>query len=236
MIKSIRCLFEYNLKFDRFKSEYNENLLLEQKLYFINQAQFKIFRNKIDNFTEKTSKYRTELRFFEEKEHRLELVEKLDTYSIYKLPENYYKILRQRCVQSKEGCGEKDIKLFFFETDDLNNALSNPYWKPSFEWGQGICDEGNKGLYIWTDSSADIEEVIIDYYRKPAEIHAPSLHHNKEYVSWDGELITKDSGLELEENLNEIINLAILDTRASFGDVKDYELQLSKIFNTEKIN
>lgn len=236
MAKSIRCVFEYDLKFDRFKSEYNKNLRLEDKLYFLNEALDTIFRRKVNKFSEASSQYKNELRFFEVKEYELELLKKESKYSIYKLPSNFYKLLRQKTIQSKEDCGKKDIELILFDTDDLNKALKNPFWKPSFEWEHSICDEGSEGLYVWHDTESNLESVIVDYYRRPDEIHAPSLHPNKKYISWNGEVITKDTKLELENNLSNVVDLAILNTRASLGDVKDYELQLNKILNTEKIN
>lgn len=236
MIKSVRSLYEYDLKFNRFKSEYNENLRLEDKLYFISQAQDTIFRNKVDRSTERNSKYRNELRYLEVKEYELEKLKSFKSYSIYKIPDNFYKFLRQRSIQNRENCSRKEVELLFFETDDLNAALKNPFWKPSFQWEHGICDEGSEGLYVWHEEGVEVEKVIVDYYRRPIEVHAPSLHPNKKYESWNGEIITKDTFIELENNLNDIINLAILNTKASLGDVKDYELQLSNILNTEKIN
>lgn len=234
MIPSSRLIYEFDRRFDKFKSEYNKNLRLEDKLSILNEAQTMLFKGRAKQ-AEKNSEFRDSMRYLEEKEVALEFEDK-GSFSIAKLPNDYYKLLRKRLIASKVDCEEKELVLVILDTNDLNFARKSPFFKSSFEWEHCLCDEGSKGLYIFHEGDFDIKSVLIDYYRRPLEIHCPSMSSKKEYVSWDGKLIRKDQGAELEDNLEEIINIAILIARADLGDVQDYKTKLDQIINVEKLN
>lgn len=237
MIPAKRSIIEFDRKFDRFVGEDNRRLRIEDKLGVINEALEIYFENRV-KLAETNSMVRNDLRALEEKEIILDLVKSQSKFSIYKIPDNSYKILRQRALVEKEPCGKKEIPLIIFQTDDLDNARKSPYWKSSYQWEHALADEGSKGLYVWHENDFRINEVIVDYYRKPNEIHAPSMTSNLEYEDWNGIIRRKDQGLELDDTYShrKIIDIAVLIARADLGDVRDFEIQLNKILNVEKLN
>ncbi len=237
MIPASRLLIDFDEKFDRFSNESNRRLRIEDKDSIINEALEIYFENKVAK-AETDSKVRQELRPLEEKEIKLVKLEDGDTFSIFKIPKNSYKILRARAIVEKEGCGQKEIPLIMFQTDDLNNGRKSPYWKSSYQWEHSLADEGSKGLYVWHENDFKIEYIIVDYYRKPLEIHFPSMSANKEYIDRNGVRQTKDQGLELSNMYarRHIIDIADLIGRANLGDTRDYEIKLNKIINVEKLN
>lgn len=237
MIPAKRSIIEFDRKFDRFVGEENRRLRIEDKLAVINEALEIYFENRV-KLTETNSMVRNDLRALEEKEIELELLVYKSKYSIYTIPDNSYKFLRNRAVVSKEECGQKEIPLIIFQTDDLDNARKSPYWRSSFQWEHALADEGSKGFYVWHEDDFKIENIIVDYYRKPKEIHVPSMSSNLEYEDWNGVLRTKDQGLELDDTYShrKIIDIAVLIARADLGDVRDFEIQLNKILNVEKLN
>lgn len=237
MIPAKRSIIEFDRKFDRFVGEDNRRLRIEDKLGVINEALEIYFENRV-KVAETNSQVRNDLRILENKEIELELFKKTKAYSIYSIPKDSYSILRQRALVSKDHCGEKEIPLILFQTDDLDNARKSPYWKSSYQWEHALADEGSKGLYVWHENDFNIESVIIDYYRKPGEIHAPSMSSELQYEDWNGLIQTKDQGLELSDTYShrKIIDIAVLIARADLGDVRDFEIQLNKILNVEKIN
>lgn len=237
MIPARRSIIDFDIGYDRFVGEESRRLRLEDKLKVINDALEIYFENKV-KIAEVNSSVRNDLRALEEKEVSLKLVKKLPKYNIYQIPESSYKILRQRAVAFKKHCEPKEIPLIMFQTDDLDNGRKSPFWKSSYEWEHALADEGSKGLYIWHEGDFEIREVIVDYYRKPQEIHAPSMKDAQEYEDWNGVLRKKDQGLELSDTYahRKIIDIAVLIARANIGDVRDFEIQLNKILNVEKLN
>ncbi len=237
MVPAKRSIIEFDRKFDRFVGEDNRRMRIEDKLAVINEALEIYFENKV-RLAETSSKVRNDLRSLEIKEFELKLDKPGKSYDIYKIPEDSYQILRQRAVVEKADCGEKEIPLIMFQTDDLDNARLSPYWKSSYQWEHALADEGSKGLYVWHEGDFKTNSVLVDYYRKPKEIHAPSMISAGEYEDWNGIVRTRDQGLELDDTYSHrrVIDIAVLIARADLGDVRDFEIQLNKILNVEKLN
>ncbi len=237
MITARRSIVDFDRKYDRFVGQANRRLRQEDKLAVINEALEIYFENRV-KVAETDSKVRDDLRVLEMKEVKIPLVISEENFNVYEIPAESYRVLRKRVVASKEDCGEKDIPLIMFQTDDIDNARNSPYWRSSFQWEHAISDEGSKGLYVWHEGDFKIVKTIIDYYRKPKEIHAPSMTSEKKYEDWNGIIREKDQGLELTDTYShrKIIDIAVLIARANVGDVRDFDIQLNKILNVEKIN
>ena len=235
MIPASRLVIDFDRRFDRFLSQDNQRLRLEDKLAVINEAIEIYFENKV-KIAETNSSVRNILRSLEEKEVSLKNLRDEKHYTIFEIPEKSYTILRQRALVSKEHCGTKEIPVLMFQSDDINNARKSPYWKSSYQWEHAIADEGAKGLYVWHEGDFKIDELIVDYYRRPQEVHAPSMKEEKFYIDWNGKKQTKDQGLELRDYAyKDIGDIASLIYKANIGDASDYEIQLSKILNVENI-
>ena len=174
MITARRSIVDFDRKYDRFVGQANRRLRQEDKLAVINEALEIYFENRV-KVAETDSKVRDDLRVLEMKEVKIPLVISEENFNVYEIPAESYRVLRKRVVASKEDCGEKDIPLIMFQTDDIDNARNSPYWRSSFQWEHAISDEGSKGLYVWHEGDFKIVKTIIDYYRKPKEIHAPSM-------------------------------------------------------------
>lgn len=237
MINARRSIIEFDRKFDRFVSEDNRRLRIEDKLSVINEALEIYFENRV-KVAETDSSVRNDLRILEKKEIELGLIKNGENYNIYEIPKESFKIIRQRVLADKHNCEVKEFPIIIFQSDDLDQARNSPYWRSSFQWEHAIGDEGSDGLYVWHENDFKIKKVFVDYYRKPQEIHAPSMAANKMYEDWNGKLRKKDQGLELDDTYShrKIIDIAVLISRANIGDVKDFEIQLNKILNVEKLN
>lgn len=237
MVPAKASLIQFNAGYDRLVSRSEQRLSTEDKAMIINQALEIYIENRV-SLAELNSEIRNSLRPLEEKEISLKKLKDTKNYSIFEIPKDSYKILRRRIEAEKKGCGVKEFPVRIFQTDDLDDARRSPYWKSSFEWEHALADEGSKGLYIWHENLFDINELIVDYYRKPKPIHFPSMAPGQEYIDWNGKKITKDQGLELDVMFDhrKIIDIAILIAKSYVGDVNDFQIQLNKILNVEKIN
>lgn len=234
-IPTKRLVYEFDRKFDRFRSELKKNLRLVDKLNILNEAQMILFEKKA-KLAEVNDEVRNSLAPFEEKEVKLKIIEKKPNFVVAELPKNFYKRLRQKAVCSKDcDTPKKTIPIVIFKSDKLEAALKNPFWKPSYEWEMVLGDEGSKGLYIWHSNEFDIDEVYIDYLRKPDELQEPSLSEKGEYEDWNGVIRKKVVNCEFSTNFDhrKIVDIGILLARADMGDNRDFQTSLAAIMNTE---
>lgn len=236
MIKTSRLVVDFDRKFERFTSESGRTFRLEDKLAVINEALIVYFENNV-RIAETDSEIRNNLRVLEKKEISLKKLKTTKDYTIFEIPDESYKILRQRIVASRKDCGIKEFPAITFQTDDLNNARLNPFWKSSFAWEHALADEGSDGMFIWHDDEFVTEQLIVDYYKKPQELHAPSMHVDKQYEDWNGIIRTKDQDLELSDTYShkKIIDISILLGKSIIGDIHDFDIKLKEILSTEKI-
>ncbi len=236
MIKTKRLVVEFDRRFDRFSSDYKKNLRIEDKVSVLNEAQSKIFENRV-SVAETNSEIRNDLRTFELKNTSLTKLRVEKDFSVFVLPPNLYKMLRVKCVAFKEGCGSKEIPVTIFQTDDLEQALTDDFWKPSFEWENIIGDEGSEGFYVWHQDSCRIDKVIIDYYRFPQELECASMSPTGMYRNADDTLIDFDADCEFDKTFlwQSIVDLAVLIARGDIGDQRDYQIQKDKYLLKDKI-
>lgn len=237
MIKARRSVIDFDRKFDRHKSEIKKNIRLEYKLSYINDAQEIIFENRVD-LAETNSAVRNDLRVFEEKKVELSLLRNDGECSVYKFPDKFFRMLRHSALIEKEGCGTKIVPIIMFQMDDLDMARNSVFWRSSFEWEHLLGDEGKEGLYLWHEGDFTVKKVFIDYYRRPQEIHAPSMHSEKQYEDWNGIIRTKDQDCEFVGTFlyRKIIDMAKLLALSDLGDVPDYNIKYNSIIQTEKLN
>lgn len=237
MIKTTQLIYEFDLRYNRLQSTFDQSIRLEDKLAIINQALRLVYRHYI-KYAEVSSDFRDTLKPLEVKEYELEKVKETANYSVFQPHKDQYKQLRIRVVAEKEGCGKKTIPVIIFQTDDLDNSLLSSFWKPDYAWEIVIGDEGSEGYYLWHNNDFRIVSAICDFYRKHSELHCPSLSEKGYYIDWNGVKQTKDVDLELDRTFvfDNIIDVAILIARSIKGDERDFELQLNKILSTEKIN
>jgi hypothetical protein len=233
-IKTSRLIVEFDRRFDRFAGQNKAKVRLEHKLSLLNEAVQIFFENRV-KLAEINSTVREELRPLEEKERKLKIKKHLPEMTIAEYPKDYFQILRATALISREGCPKKIVPVIKMATDDLSRALKNANWRSSFEWEHLIGDEGKEGLYLYHGGDFTVEEVYSDYYRKPAELHAPSMTTKKEYEDWNGVIQKKDVDLELDNTFayRKIVDIAVLLARTDIGDQKEMQMQLNKILQIE---
>lgn len=227
MISAKRLVNEFDRKFDRFDGQYKKTLRLEHKLAILNEALMTYFNNRV-RIAETNAQVREDLRPLEVKEKELKIRIRKDEYDIAENPKDSYMILRRKVVAKREGCKPKELPVYLFQTNDLNNALKNPFWRSSFEWEQIIGDEGSGGLYLWHNKEFDIDRVFVDYYKTPAFIKCASCTVNGQYEDLDGNIVKTDVGIIFDSTvvMNDIIDIAVLIARRDLGDSTDYATAL----------
>lgn len=217
---------------------------LSEIIGFVNDAQEIVFRSMVRQ-AEKNPQIREDLRPFEVKCVCVDCDKKDDKICIAKLPDNLYQRLNQKAVAcDPECCGdlEKDIIIRINQSDDINESRQNPFRKADFAYEQLNGDEGSEGLYVYHEGEMEIKKVCFDYYRKPNEIHAPSLAQDcdgdQKYYDYCGRVIDTDSDFEVDCRFLDgtVVNLAVALQKLAGGDItlNEYQTQLQALlaFNT----
>jgi hypothetical protein len=158
-----------------------------------------------------------------------------------KLPENYLFAVRLQATSSKGSCGHKKCVCVPTQHDDLSDALKNPYYEPSFEWGEVPVVYGTTGdtvadsnkVFGYTDGTFSISEFVLDYLRMPKRIAFPSGTPGQTYNYPDGTAVSVDQDCELPAHThNEIVDLAV---QIAAGNLESpgYQFKVGKVMQNE---
>lgn len=230
MLSAREVVYAFRQQYDRYDGKRSPSLDIRSQCYHINQAITVFIENTI-KYTEIDSIHRENIRVLEIKEKSLSKFFEGDGYYVFSYPENHFKTLRRTVYASRSGCGNKRFPPILSQTDDLSIMLDNIYWKPNFGWEQAICDEGEKGLYVWTDKDFEITDLKVDYYRNHIVFDCPSLADNGKYLrGGDTYVVTDDTQLELPDRcLNKIIQIAVLLAQTNQGDEREMQARIKLI-------
>jgi len=240
-ISAAKLVYDFNRKLQALISNQAREVSLVDTIALLNEAQERWFENRVLK-EEVDSLVRNDLRPFELKRHKLNCSNVDDVVCFAPYPANLYKKKNQTAICTKDCCPDitKEIIIRIVQSDDLNEARKNPYRKADFYFEQLIGDEAGKGLYVYHEGEMDIEHLIIDYYRKPNPIHAPSLSQcpDGNYYDYDGVIINKDSDFEVDTTFaaNKVVDIAVLMALRDLNRIDSYQAQLNKILQTETLH
>lgn len=111
----------------------------------------------------------------------------------------YLQLTGLRCKISKTGCLDKVIGLTSTKENELDFVLTDPNYKPDYNWGKAYFTEGQSfdgsaegSLFIYTADAFTILEVYPTYYRKPIEVFFGG------YDSLNGTYLAADTPIDCE--------------------------------------
>tara|TARA_R110000787_G_scaffold279645_1_gene389859 strand:- start:8631 stop:9377 length:747 start_codon:yes stop_codon:yes gene_type:complete len=148
------------------------------------------------------------------------------------LPADYMFMLRVEAVALKLTCGQKNLTCRVTQHDDLSNTLSDPYYTPSYEWGEIPIVFGTETsaavdadtMFGYHDGSFSIINYLLDYLRTPKRIAFPSGVTGGSYNYPGAVAVAANQDCELAEHThNEIVDLAV---QIAAGDVEHPGLQI----------
>lgn len=235
MVTAQQLVYEFKRRLHHRNSSYSKALLIEDICSYLTEGLMTYYKNRVI-MAEASPLIQSDLRPYEIKEVELSFTNK-DKYVIAEYKKDHYQLIRKRILATKEGCEPAELDVRVYQSNDVNHSLSNEMLRPSFEWRETVADEGEEGLYIWHNNEFTIQKVIVDYYKKPEDIHAPSLKAEGEhYVSWDGTIKVEDTVLEMPTYaFKDIADIAVLIALRDIGDMKDFQTQLRKILDVSQI-
>ena len=237
-IKATRFHTSFLEKANHSNSEYLQRLDTAQRDLLFNEA-LDIVIEALVKRTEIDSEVRNHLRLLEKKRVELNKVDSNEEFDVFAYPDGFYKRLRQEAIASKECCQnhKRNLVVRVFNSDEINEARKNTNWKPSWDYEQTFADEAEKGLYVWHDGQFNIDQVYIDYFRKPKEIQAPSFESCGYYINSDGEQVSNDVDFEIDSTYlyRKIVDIAVLLAMRNNNEINNFKTQAETILFKEKL-
>lgn len=221
MIAVDSLLYKIDQKLNKLSSNDHQAIQLEDKILALNEAQIKLIKQKVDGFSTPTrlgmdafkKRYEDLQKFVLNYDHQpLDLAEKdknINQYyaSLSSLSPQYMFYVDSYILADKGKC--KDRKIWInrdlLKHGDLQFALNNDHYKPSFEYQETFNSLSSEEIYIYTDGTFSPTKIYISYLRYPKYIDKEG------YVKLDGSnSINQDCELEayLED---ELIDLTVLN-------------------------
>lgn len=235
MIKATQAHAEFRRRIQRYGADYNARLSVPSVDSILTEA-YQIWFENMAKVAEFDANVRVDLRLLEIKGKCFSCKNTSNGYVQVAYPDSLYRPLRITAKASKEPCGPRELIVHMKRTQELSEALKSPNWKPSYEFEETIADEGSEGLLVYHNDEFKIDKVCIDYLKKPEAIHCPSLAGGA-YTDGNGELVTKDKGIAVSNAFQsrKIVDIAVLIALRDLSSFPEYESQLKKILETDKL-
>lgn len=229
-----KMVYDFRRKFNSVNSGRNRDIALVDIISYLNEAKEIWFENRV-KLAQTDQRVRNDLRIFKKDYVELQCSPYKDGSCIAKFPNDLYERLNQVAVVRKDCCKDsKEIIPRITTSDKLHEARHNNYRQADFFYEQLLAVEAADGLIVYHDNEMNVDKVLIDYYRKPNDIHAPSLEECDDGIYYDycGVVISEDSDFEVDATYaaNMVVDIAVLKASRDVNDVSSFQTQLNQIF------
>lgn len=156
---------------------------------------------------------------------------------IAKLPDNYYRMSNVELDVKIPVCGTKTLQVNFLMDQDYREALKDDNWKPSFEWGDTIGENSNKGVHIAINPEMTVTGVRMDLYVKPVfPIHV-DIEESIPYKDMFDKLHKGDTEPTMVDNFfwRRVTDVAEVILTKDQGDYTKYQTALNNIVNLDNL-
>lgn len=238
MINIARLHEQFKYTVNRLNSNFNKTFAVSVVDAYLNRSQDTIVE-RLMRYAEKDTKMRNHLRVLEKKEVPLEIIERTKQFVVGKYPSDFYRLLRQNAMVSTTDCNEtRRILIHPLQSDDLSEALKDPYWEPSFEWEETVGDESAKGYHVYVKPDWGVRSIIVDYMRKPGFMAAYTLAKcspDRPYITSNGDVVKQDMHCEFSDTYlwRYIADLAALFALRDLGQVDDAKSKMEEMIFSE---
>lgn len=230
MIPVDELLLELELKLNGLGREENQNIFVENKLIYLNNAQMAWIKSKLDPNNvykigyEGIRKRIDDLQVLKINDKKVNVLKgenlrylnyfgdltSVDDYMFY--VSSYVKAKTKKC---SDTMGVNLIK-----EGELETLYFNDNYGPSFKWRETIATVGDNKLYVYVNNTFDITDIRVTYLRKP------KLIDKEGYIKLDGSnSVNQDCELP-EYAKNDIVDLAVKFAAQATDNV--FQVQMAK--------
>lgn len=240
MISTAKLVYDFYRKMDLVRNSQQVEIPLVDAIAYLNDFQQLLFNADVRE-AERNQEIANGLRRF--KKDRVSLaLEKQGDLVLAKYPADLHTRLNQTATVVEPTCCEGITKTIggrfkVLQSDDINTAIENPLQRSSFYFERLISVVASEGLLIFP-GEMQVKKVVIDYYRKPGELHNPSSERcgGSYYYVATGEIITEDTNCEFENYGDNLISDgAVLLATADKNNPEGFNIKLQKLIQSRNI-
>jgi hypothetical protein len=237
MISVDELIYEFELKLNSLDRQDNQQIQLENKLIYLNNAQDSWIKSKL-NFNniyklgyEAFRKRIDDLQVLKVNDYKLVATKTDNTrYIGYKVNltdiSNYSFYVSAYAEVKADNCSST-VSVDLIKEGELEDKYFNENYKPSFEWRYSLATLGDNSLYVYTSNDFDVEKVSITYLRYPKRIDKEG------YIRLDGsDSVNQDCELPYYAK-NDIVDLAVKYAAQSIGDQLQVQMAKEREQNNE---
>lgn len=213
MITVEELVYEFKLMINKVNRQDNVDIPVEDVIVYLNRAQMSWIKTKINPNNiykvgyEAIEKRIDDLQVLKQPAVRLTPTKTNDLFYLgYSCPledaANYMFYVNSVCVAKQQDC-KKNLTIHLIKQGDLNNMYLDANLGPSFSWRSTLATIGDNKLFVYTDGSFSIENVLLTYLRYPKNIDIEG------YTKLDG-TTSQNVNCELPEYAKgDIVDLAV---------------------------
>lgn len=143
------------------------------------------------------------------------------------LPSDYWFFVGGKVYATKGNCTNKRLAVREVQHDDEQDL--SPFDRSSFEWRISNLRFISTGIRVFTDGTYTLNQLCIDYIKKPRRIHNAQDFQGGSYTTLDGITLIGTQSCELPEMVHkEIVDLAVLITAGDLS-LPDYSFKQNKV-------
>lgn len=219
MILVDSLLYKIDQKLNKLSSQEHQRIQLEDKILALNEAQIKLIKQKIDgsptptglgldSFRKRYEDLQSLVEDYIDHPLDLTLIDKhINQYSVEidKLTPDYMFYIDAYILADKGKCKDKKIWINrdLLKHGDLQFALNNNHYKPSFEYQETFIMLASDKILTFTDGTFTPKKLYLSYLRYPKYIDKVG------YINLEDKAST-DQNCELEAYLeDELVDLTV---------------------------
>lgn len=233
MVESRKLVYDFDRKFDNILSGQSVKIPLVDKIAYLNEFQQLLFNNCVRQ-AEVNQEAANYIRRFKKDRVSLSL-----SGNFAKYPADIHTRLNQVVVAKKDCCPDpKEIIINILQSDDIQKARKNELRNSNFFFERCLGVISADGITLYSDDAFETTEVLIDYYRKPGELHAPSYEkcNGEYYYLYNNTVVVEDTFCEFENHIDNLItDGAVLLASADKKDPNGFQLKLEKLLQSRNI-
>lgn len=110
------------------------------------------------------------------KHKELELFTTENSYTVFKMPDNYFSYISSYSYCSDATCSGVIVRHFSFKPRNENMLLENANTQPSLDFEETVVDLSDNKLFVYTQDFS-VDKTFLNYYRPVGKIDIEGYRH-----------------------------------------------------------
>ena len=235
MIKVQKLQADVLRRLNRVNGDFKSHVTVVDIDAYLNEAKEVVLEN-YDKIVEKNKNLSDRLKSLEVKNKKLELISTDNKTTTFKLPSDHYSTLSMYSRGGSKDCtATEDIFVNMIQSHKVEESLRDINTQPNFNWRETFANVDNRGINVYHNNILEIKELYIDYIKWIPDVAYASGVANGLYINADGETITEDRHLLIDDPIiwRKIVAITEYLIKKDFDD--NYKATLESIMFNQSV-